>query len=98
MKTMEINGRTFELCGTTNRCTVKQRDIRDCYARPSETKMSIWFDWVTWFMKTGIFEYGVSSYNSNFFTINAVYYDKETKTEYILVITAMHNRAYKIVL
>lgn len=98
MKTITINGKDFELCGTTNRCTVKQRDIRDCYANPSATKMQIWFNWVTWFLEAGIFEYGVSSYNCNFFSINAIYYDKETKKEYMLVITAKHDKAYEIVL
>ena len=97
MKTIEINGKIFELCGTTHRCVVKQRALYDVYANPSETKRQIWYEWSTWFLHTGIFEYGVSSYNCNFFTINAIYYDKETKKEYMLVITAMHNRAYEIV-
>lgn len=96
-KTITINNQIFELCGTTNRCTAKQRDIRDCYARPSETKLRIWRSWETWFLETGIDEYGVSSYNRDFFSIEAVYYDKETKETYFLVITKAHNRAWKFV-
>ena len=97
-KTITISNQIFELCGTTTRCTVKQRHLYDCYANPSEAKRQIWYEWSTWALEAGIFEMGVSSYNSNFFSINAIYYDKETKKEYMLVITKAHNRAYEIVL
>ena len=96
MKAMEINGVTFEVCGTTARNYVKDKDLYDCYGRPSDTKRSIWEDWCIWFNETKIFEYGVSSYNCNFFSINAILRDYNGK-DYMMVITRLHNRIYEIV-
>lgn len=96
MKTMEINGVTFEVCGTTTRQCVKERSLYDVYARPSDTKRDIWAWWVSWFNEVRCWEYGVSSYNSNFFTINAILRMDNAKN-YMLVITASHNRLYEIV-
>ena len=87
----------FEYEGTTTRQCVKQRDIRDCYSRPSSTKLAIWSEWVSWFMRMNIWEYGVSSYNCNFFSINAIYHDTDSNKNFMLVITAAHNRIYEIV-
>ena len=44
MKTINIKGINFELCGTTTRNVVKQRSLYDCYANPSETKRAIWYN------------------------------------------------------
>ena len=95
MKTITINGKNFELFGTTTRDVVKQRSLFDCYTRPSETKCCIWQNWVRWFMEAKIWEYGVSSYNSNFFSINAIARNENGK-DYMLVITRAHDRAYEI--
>lgn len=100
MKTINIKGINFELCGTTTRNVVKQRSLYDVYANPSETKRNIWYGWVRWFDQPELhcWEYGVSSYNCNFFTINAIIRpDDMDGKEYMLVITASHNRAYEIV-
>ena len=99
-KTINIKGINFELCGTTTRHVVKQRSLYDVYANPSETKRGIWYNWVRWFDQPELhcWEYGVSSYNCNFFTINAIIRpDNMDDKEYLLVITACHNRAYEII-
>ena len=96
MKTIVINGKTFELSGETSRNYVKDRDLFDCYARPSVYKIRIWDDWMVWFNEAHISDYGVSSYNSSFFSINAIARDVDGK-DYMLVITHAHDRAYEIV-
>ena len=96
MKTIEINGKTFELCGETSRNYVKNRDLFDCCGRPSVYKIRIWYDWVAWFEEAHISEYGVSSFNSSFFSINAIARDVNGK-DYMLVITHAHDKVYEII-
>lgn len=89
-----IGGIHFEYCGETTQKAVRVRSLYDCYEKPSETKRQIWYEWISWFQKMKCFEYGVSSYNCRFFSIEAIVY--ENGNEYLLVITRAHKKAYKI--
>ena len=96
MSKMTICGVDFEYCGTTRVHTVKQRTLWDCYANPSHTKQQIYCYWRDFFHdEVGTRDFGVSSYNCNFFTIEAIFEIDEIK--YLAVITARHNRLYEIV-
>lgn len=99
MKTITINGKTFELGKAMTKLdmpTVSRRDVDDVYANPSNRKRVIFMNWFNWFMANDGY-CGVYSYNSNFFTINGIVVDNETNKEYYCYITYAHNRAYEIV-
>lgn len=94
--TIEINGKTFEL-DTKEKVKdpiVFYKSVYDVYGRCSETKKDIWESWADWFRECNSTMFGVTSHNSNFFTISGVigYFEDE----YFLVITASHNRAWKV--
>ena len=95
-KIIEINGVNFEYEGTTSRNVVKQRSLYEVYSSPSAIKRQIWYEWIRFFDELKCWEYGISSYNCNFFTIEAIVYDVDGKN-YILNITKCHNRCYEIV-
>lgn len=103
MKYMVINGKNFEVCkfkgdvSAYDKVRFHQRtDIFDKYAKPSETKIDIWWSWVEWFCDTdGISNFYVASANHNQFTIEASYHD-EVGNKYIMYITKLHNRIYKV--
>ena len=93
---LEINGIAFELDNkvTMHNPIVFYKSVYDVYGRCSDTKKAIWEDWCKWFIQVNCHMYGVTSHNSNFFSIGAVVtYGSE---EYYLEITAHHNRAYRI--
>lgn len=99
MNIITINNERFELGKSMTAMDVpniNRRDIDDCYARPSMTKLSIFNEWSNWFINNDGY-CGVMSYNSNFFTINGIVTDKESGKRYYCYITHAHNRAYEIV-
>ena len=66
------------------------RTLYDCYVRPSETKKTIYKDWLEW--KNNICaEFGVRSYSTNFFTLIG---SLMLQREYIIVINPAHNILY----
>ena len=88
-----INGKSFILdtreAGVNPNMVIK--GIYDVYGRPSETKVLIWKNWVTWFVSNdGVCT--ISSYNSNFFSIHGVVHDYVSDEWYECFITAGHNR------
>lgn len=98
MKTITINGREFELYVPTKHIPNKDnleryagRSITDCYDRPSKTKSEIYYDWLQWAINSNVEMFGVSSYNSNIFTLQG-YIEMDGK-KYILSITKCHNIA-----
>lgn len=96
-KTIIINEKTFELktgCGVRNyyRYLYPNRSLWECYNRPSRTKEEIYEEWAKWAMDTGIDDFGVSSYNSQFFTLTGLYYADDGNT-YFIRITPAHNYA-----
>lgn len=76
--------------------TFIQRGVNDVYSRPSTAKQNIWFDWSDWFMSNNGF-CTVSSYNSNFFTIEGKVEDMATGEKYWCYITHANKRCYKLV-
>ena len=100
-ETITINGKSFELDTKekVNNPIVFHKSVYDVYGRCSDTKKKIWEHWANWFNETNSHMYGVTSHNCNFFTISGVvtWLDQENRpTEYFLVITASHNRAWKV--
>ena len=96
--TIEINGEDFEL---DTKEIVKDpivfyKSVYDVYGRCSETKKRIWEEWADWFRDCNSHMFGVTSHNSNFFTISGCV-NWIDGNEYFLVITASHNRAWKVV-
>lgn len=98
-KTITINGVTFELgkdiTPTDADANISRlKALYECYARPSDTKESIYDYWCKWFDKFIISIYGVSSYNCNFFTMTGTFV--YNNVNYVAVITRSHNRLYRI--
>ncbi len=94
-----IGSERFELCGETNtrgsaRYGANSREIFDVYSKPSSAKVSIWHDWCKWADEVNA-NLDIASHTAHFFTING---NVEVNGEvYQLYITAMHNRAFKVV-
>ena len=99
---ININGENFELDTKeiVKNPIVFYKSVYDVYGRCSSTKQSIWESWASWFNDCNSHMYGVTSHNCNFFTISGcvTWIDEETKepVEYYLVITASHNRAWRV--
>lgn len=100
--TITINGKNFELDTkeTVKNPIIFYKSVYDVYSRCSRTKEDIWEHWAYWFNECNSHMYGVTSHNSNFFTISGcvTWIDEETgeAVEYFLVITAAHNRAWRV--
>ena len=99
-ESITINGVTFEL-NTKDKVTnpfVYYRSVCDVYGRCSAAKKDIWEDWASWFRSVNSHMFGVTSHNSNFFTIEGCFtwVDEFNKpVEYYAVITKGHNRLWK---
>lgn len=99
-KYVELGGKSFELCGTANTegraVSMRCNDFTDLfkhYARPSETKKSIWRNWCYWANKNNA-HLVIDSHNCFRFTIRG-YIETENGT-YQLWITDCHDRAWKV--
>lgn len=94
--TKEINGVTFEFNAVdkVSARTLTRRDIWDCYTRPSQRKENIYRGWADWFITLNSFDFTVSSYNCNFFTMEGYFVDNGI--EYYAKITASHNYLYMV--
>ena len=95
--TITINGEIFELDTkeTVNNPIVLYKSVYDCYGRCSYTKQSIWEEWARWFRERDSHMFGVTSHNCNFFTISGCV-TGDDGNEYFVVITARHNRAWRV--
>ena len=96
-ETITLNGQHFELDTKerTIETSISRRNIFDCYERPSSYKVSIYQDWLTWFIDNDGY-CGVCSYNCNFFTIQGYVTDKETGKRYYCYITKVHNKCIEV--
>lgn len=101
-ETITIDGKTFELDTkeTVKNPIVFYKSVYDVYGRCSETKKAIWESWAEWFIGANSHMFGVTSHNRDFFTISGCVSAMSLKTgevvEYFLVITAAHNRAWRV--
>ena len=104
MKTMVINGETFEVIhsGKTQGFinyhlrNYDERDLFDYYDKPSYIKQRIFNDWYDWYLDTyGVDKLEVVSASTFKFTIGALWLDPDT-LEIIgyIRITDAHNRLY----
>ena len=91
---LTLDGITFEVCKpcTTKDKVIYTRDIYECYERPSQTKIAIWNEWCRYFIdKRNCFRFGVASYNSMQFTIEAIMWVEELGCDCYLSITKTRN-------
>lgn len=73
------------------------RDLMECYERPSSRKKAIWESWLKWASELpGICQLGVSSYNCNFFSISGVWCTEDGK-KYVLYITKTRNEICEVI-
>ena len=99
MKENILNGKYFEEGKSITKMELpacSYETVDDVYGRPSNSKRTIFNNWLNWFIANGGY-CGVASHNSNFFTIDGLVYDNETKKQYYCHITPAHNRCYEIV-
>ena len=110
MRTLEVNGVIFEVITPKESnaqryidllCAIP-RDIRECYGRPSISKVEIYEYWKEWFHSLSQFDdvtfkqfHGVTSHNINQFTIGGLL--ELGQRDYIVVITKKHNRLIEVV-
>ena len=101
MKTMNIDGVDFEVQKDSNAYMSPWRGfllIHDAYSRPSAIKEAIYDEWWDFFYCSStmkIVDFGVISYNCNFFTLGAcVEIDGQ---DYNITITRAHKRISKVV-
>ena len=97
MKTIEINGVTFEVHKSSMVSTVyldryAGRGINDCYERPSYSKKYIYNNWLEWATATGVQQFGISGYNGFQFTLQGII--EIDGVTYVLHITKSANKAY----
>lgn len=96
-QTMEINGIEFVVERPLNYVPLINRDLMDCYNRPSIYKIAIWESWLKWADKLpGICELGVTSFNFNLFTIGGVWITEDGK-KYVLHITKTRNEIHEVI-
>lgn len=73
------------------------RDLMECYERPSSRKKAIWKSWLKWASELpGICQLGVSSYNYNVFTISGLWCTEDGK-KYVLYITKTRNEICEVI-
>ena len=100
-ETIEINGKSFKLDTkeTEHNPVVFYKSVYDVYGRCSQTKKDVWESWARWFIECNSHMFGVTSHNSNFFTICGcvTWLDADNKpVEYFLKITASNNYAWRV--
>jgi len=101
-ETIKIAGKSFTLDTkeTVINPIVFYKGIYDVYGRPSTRKVTIWKNWADWFMANNSHMFGITSHNSNFFTIQGCItaIDEQTSkpVEYFLKITASNNYAWRV--
>ena len=83
--TFKHNGTFYANCG---------RAIFACYERPSKIKVGIYEYWADWANENNVFDFGISSYNTNMFTLSGkIIIDGGL---YALYITKTRQEIYKI--
>lgn len=111
MKNVEINGVQFEV--SKRRYTRDEitsialdggRNLYHFYDRPSHAKESIYQEWLDWSHGVnGLFYWGVRSANTFQFTLGGIIendgnvVDELGRGDYVVYITASHNRLYEVV-
>lgn len=97
MKTVKINDVTYEVKKDSSIKTriekSSYKDLYDCYKSTSNTKRSIFKEWMEKIQKLDVVKnVGVLSYNSQMFTLG--YSFKYENHVYYAYITSLHNYVY----
>lgn len=102
-KTVEINGRIFELQKQvlnkpTNWYIHNYSNLDECYTNASVYKKDIFNEWYQWYRKTtekpSYSDFGIASYNCMYFSLQGyIWYGSEP---YYFYITYAHNRIWRI--
>lgn len=89
-----MDGAYFRVVGEMDKLPIfNTRTLYECYNKPSQVKMNIWRRWQIWFYGNDG-SLGVSSYNTNFFSIEGkVHFDGY---DYFVIITRTRQEAYII--
>lgn len=107
MKTLIVNGRTFEVINKRDKQRMKAlvgdivnnycaESIYTAYTRPSSTKVAIYEDWKSWSADViGLHCFEVSGHNIMTFSLHAIYQPSWDNT-YIMEITPAHNRLLRV--
>lgn len=94
-----INDNKFNFKGIVDNEFIKSlkfNKLEYCYARPSNIKTSIYYNWYyTYLNNINILNFGVGSYNCNIFTINSIV--NIDNKQYYLHITPTKNEYYEVV-
>lgn len=96
-KSIKIGNKTFSVHRSKytnpNRLAYYEgRTLTDCYTKPSATKISIYNEWLHWAVDNNITHFGLSSYNSNVFSLQGL--ATVDGVDYVLIITPSSNKAY----
>lgn len=98
-KTIIIGNSDFNIKGIIDMQDLKDLKfdrLESCYARPSQAKTSIFYNWFNTISNdSDILKFGVGSYNCNIFTINAIIELQNKK--YYLHITPTKNECYEVI-
>ena len=96
---IKLGEEEFKIKGVINMQDLKGLkfdNLKSCYNRPSQAKMSIYYNWHnTISNNSDILDFGVGSYNCNIFTINAIIELQNNK--YYLHITPTRNECYEVI-
>lgn len=99
-KTMIVNDIPFTVKKPIGQIPLNEyynRDLMECYERPSSRKKAIWESWLKWASElSGICQLGVLSYNVNFFTISGRWRTEDGKT-YVLYISKTRQEIYEVI-
>ena len=72
-KYLSIDGITFTITrGIINNPRCSTRTLKDCYGKPSSRKIAIFNSWFEWAVNNDVKCFGISSYNTNIFTLNGI--------------------------
>ena len=96
---MKIGEEEFKFKGIINIQDLKGLkfdSLKSCYARPSQAKRSIYYNWFNDISNNSdILRFGVGSFNCNIFTINSIVDINDKR--YYLHITPTKNECYEVI-
>lgn len=93
---IKVGNKSFTLHSkkTVPHTRIPFKSLSDCYARPSDTKMRIYNDWLVWSKKNNG-HMSITGYNCNFFSLAG--YITIDNIKYLWTATASNNDLYRVV-
>lgn len=101
---IKLNNRTFEVKKVKGKLRpLRPRALLDCYAKPSNTKLEIYRDWVDWLIELNNIStdmrfspMSVLSYNFNIFTLGCDVYNNKNQLIGKLYITKTRQEFWEV--